>query len=191
MSDWGPLVGVSEVRTAVADTLKEWIDDALVVAAGAAGVDERRARPPRSWKRVADFRNIPEDQLPCLFVTSPGLAGPPQRHGDGTHTATWRAVVTALVRGKSYDDTADMVSVYCLAIRAVCLQRNSLGGFAESTRWTGEDYDALETSQARTLGAGFVDLDVTVAKVVDAKAGPPGPRSITSVNVDVDPMEGP
>jgi hypothetical protein len=168
---WGPIVSAVALREAIRSTLQLWLPSTVAEVARQAGVDPATILPVRSW-HVVSFEQAREDQLPAVFVTSPGLAGEPRRRGTGLITADWNATVVVLARAESHEATAKLVSLYTAAARVVCVQRSGFGGFAAACEWTGEDYDVVEDRKGRTLGGGFVDLVVTVSNVVDANGGP-------------------
>lgn len=174
MTVWGPIVGAPALRRAIRTTLQLWLPGAVAEAARQNGDDPTTIPAVRSW-RVVSLAQAQEDQLPAVFVTSPGMVGAPRRHGSGLYEATWNATVTVAARDQSHEATADLIGIYTAAVRTVCMQRPSFGGFAASTAWAGEEYDAIEAKAGRTLAAGFVDLTVVVLDVLNAFGGPATP----------------
>lgn len=185
---WGPIVAAPAMRKAITATLQLWLPSTLAETARQAGLTAPQvAALPlvKTWKWIAvnDAARLPVDQLPAVFVTSPGLADGPARNGKGSYTYEWNATVTAVARGQSYEDTADLVGFYVAAIRTACVQQPSFGGFSTACVLAGEDYALFDASVARTIAAGFVDLVVTVKDVANAYAGPATPP--------VDPLAAP
>jgi hypothetical protein len=111
--------------------------------------------------------------LPAVAFTSPGLAGTPVKSKRGQLQATWTCQATVYSRGDDYRSTARDVRLYVAAIRAVAARNSTLAygglpGIASRVSWTGEDYDAYtDPTAARTLGAGFVELEVGVDVALD------------------------
>jgi hypothetical protein len=182
MSVWGPIVSALALRQAIRSTLQLWLPSTVAEVARQAGVTPSTIPAVRSW-HVVSLEQASADQLPAVFVTTPGLADAPSRKGTGLHRADWNVTVTAAARAESHEATARLVALYTAAVRTVCTQRSSFGGFADASVWIGEDYDAIEERHGRTLAAGFVDLVVSVADVVDAHGGPLTPP--------VDPLAAP
>lgn len=163
----GPLVSVDEVCEAVESTLTAWLPSVLAEIAAAKSL----TLPVPTAYDMPDAAALRNDRaaLPALAVSSPGLASPPVRDGDGVYEATWRVVVTAFARADSYRATARAVRGYALAVRTCLVQHQDLGGIAAHVGWVGEEYAALDSRVARTLGAGFVTFTVTVPGVSSSR----------------------
>lgn len=195
MSSYGPVVTARKVRNQTLQLLRDWFVDALLEVFDQEEYEQADLSPStlvRSWAVLAEPRDAREDQMPAVFVTSPGLSDQPERNGDGQHTATWSVVVTIVVRGDTFQETADLVAVYAAAARLVLGQHKSLGGLSIGTYWRAEDYSALDISATRTLGAGQVEFDVVIPNVMNDRGGPPGevPEfpavDIEKINVAID-----
>lgn len=106
--------------------------------------------------------------FPAVAIVSPGLVDPPTKNRDG-YSATWRVVVTVWVRGSTHDKTQSLTRRYVLALRRCLL------GWGKGI-WVDEGYAEVEdVSAARTVGAGFVELNVYVPDAVTAEdLEPPG-----------------
>lgn len=165
----GPLFAVHQLRNATTNTLQAWLPVALVDVARQTGIDETTIPFPRSWKRVANWDSVPEDQVPVVYITSTGTQDVVRRRAEGVMDATWRLQVMAAVRGKSYEQTAERVSVYATAIRAVLLQhRPQIDGLGELL-WTGETLDAMQTQHQRTWAGALVEFDAHIHQAVIAE----------------------
>lgn len=166
----GPLISADDVCDAVEDTLVTWLPSVSAEIAAAKNV---------SLPAVTSY-SMPDPQalrsgsaeLPALVVSSPGLASPPQRDGEGMYRAAWTVVVSVFARGVDYRDTARVVRGYALAVRTSLLQHPSLGDFASELVWVNEEYDALDPAAARTAGGAFITVQVVVDDVTDAYGGP-------------------
>lgn len=189
-------VGAAQVRAAVQSTLEAWLPTYIADAERRAGLAARTIDLPRSWRRLARFDTVAADQLPAVFVTSPGIEVV-ERRGSGEHDATWRIAVTAVARGRTFEETADLVGYYTAAVRAALIQ-HAAHGIGATTRWDDESYDAVAVDAQRTLGAGVVEVLVTVRNVIDAHdadvpatppadpyATPAAPVTVTRTNVDL------
>lgn len=178
VTSWlGPVFGIHELRAAVTDVLQAWLPVALVDVARQTGVDETTVPFPRSWRRVASWDNVPEDQQPVVYVTSTGTVGENTRRSAGMTDATWRLAVLSAVRGKDYDQTAERASVYAAAIRAVLSQhRPDVEGLSQ-LKWVGESYDVLSTASQRTWAGALTEFDCQVDPSV-RQASPPRPAPL-------------
>lgn len=164
----GPVTPIHVVRRAVVDVLQTWLPAALVDVARQHDIDPHTVPLPRSWQRVASWRDVPQDQLPVVFSTSPGVTGLPVRNrGQGAWQATWRLPIVAAVRGNSYEQTATFTSVYGAAIRTVLLQQRPHVEGLSGLVWVGERYDAMQPDQQRTLAGALVEFDATIDHTVD------------------------
>lgn len=175
------------------------VEEALI-----ATLDPRLARyasqldiaPVKAYTRAHQFDKWPEDQVPMVSVTCPGMADQPTRHGDGKYTARWAVGVVALTSAATEDDTRRLSRVYAGLIRAVLLQEPSLHGLARSVTWTDESYDELDVKRRRNLSTAELTFIVEVDGVVDANelplmpSGPiPTPSdhdvTVTEINVEI------
>jgi hypothetical protein len=181
----GPLIGADEVCDAVEATLAVWFPSAVAEIAAAGG--PALALPTSYDMPDAAALRAGNAVIPAVVVSSPGLASAPVRDEEGAYRASWRVVVTAFARGNDYRDTARTVRGYALAIRTALVQHPSLGGFAAELTWDGEEYAALDSAAARTIGGAFVTFTVTVADVTDATAGPIVPPPATALVSPADP----
>jgi hypothetical protein len=181
----GPLVGADEICDAVESTLAAWFPS--VAAEIAAGGGPVLAAPTSYDMPDAAALRAGNAEIPAVVVSSPGLTAAPARDEEGLYRASWRIVVTAFARGADYRDTARTVRGYALAIRTILLQHPSLGGFASELTWDGEEYAALDSAAARTIGGAFVTFTVTVDDVTDATAGPLAPPPSTALVSPGDP----
>lgn len=175
---FGAIKTGADLRRAALDTLKVWMPTYIAEVARQAGLV-----PPgipgltaiASWQVVANFDELPDSNLPCLMVTSPGVVGKPVRHGSGLTDVIWGLDVYVVISGQDWGDTADKVGYYAGAARAALAQHGSLGGLAEWTRWEGESYGRIPQRQSRTLGGALVMFHTRVRSVLDTDAGPDTP----------------
>lgn len=171
-----PIVTRQEVEMAALNTLKLWFDTYLAEVERQKGLDVRQLPRPRSYIRKNEFDRWPEDQIPAIIVISPGLVGPPSGTGSGSFRGDWQLGVAVITEGQDNDNTRDLVGYYTAAIRALILQRPSLGGFAMGVTWEDERYDDIsDTEVGRTMASGQVVFQVTVEDLVSTKAGPVTP----------------
>lgn len=173
----GTIITSGQVRRAGIVHLQRWLPSVLIEVARQDGRDVENAveLPPqlvRSWHGVPNIRQIRDDQLPNISVEVTGIIRVSQDDGDGIVTATFGVDVAAYARGRTIDDTADIVGVYCAALRVVAEQHPDWNELASDTFWRGEEYGLVEGASVQTLGGGAVSLEVSIPGVFDRFAGP-------------------
>lgn len=149
------IVTAGGVRRAVEALLKEQMPAVLTKLATQEGV---LLPAPVSWNRLSDFTAISEQQSPAVVVTTPGITRVLPTVGCRAPVADWEARVFVVVRGRTFEETADRVAGYTAAVRSVLLAARRLPGYAESVTWGGETYAELVSDSTRTVGAGSVSV---------------------------------
>jgi hypothetical protein len=167
----------AEVRAAALATLQAQLPAVLLELGARLGV-ELPAPGPHSWVSLEDFRSLSDQQSPSIIVTCSGLPQAP-REDEDSWQPLWRLRAFAVVRGNSYEETADRVTHYCAAIRTVWARNRSLGGIATGGKWQGELYTELDRSKTRTIAAGSVTYDFLCPVTADV----PG---VTAETVELD-----
>ena len=170
----GPIVSKAHVTAAVTATLQQWYGYYLAEACRAHGLAPDALAGPVSWQKLPDVRAANPDQYPAVIVTSPGLAGRPTMDGEGNVRMTWRVQAIVMVRGQSFDQVERDVGIHTSALRVCTVQQGVFGDLDATTTLAGELYDVIDPRSARTLGAGQVDLEVTVSDVMGVQVGPSG-----------------
>lgn len=189
MSDltiFGPLVVDTEPGMAVEATLQFWFPTYLGLlnrALAAAGVDIGGDLPtPGAYVHSSDPNHFPEEAPPAIVIAVPGTLGEPQRF-QRSYRSSWDVRVICFVESNTRDNTEALARYYATAIRAILVQKRSLGNFAEGTTWRGTQYGVrVKDSSQRTLGSAEVRFAVDVTDVVTEFAGPTVP--ITTVPAD-------
>jgi hypothetical protein len=144
----------------------------------------------RDWRVVADFDARTDGQLPQLSVDTPGYVREPgQRVVAGGGSLTWPVVITVLHRSQGAAETLLRTQRYVTAASDALLASSPID---VAGRWcdvvpVAAAYDEVEPSQRRTLGAGFVEVNVTVPNAIDLTSVPPvsEPVPIADMNVTV------
>lgn len=175
MSVFGPIIDANQVEEAVRTTLQIWFPTYLRELEIQRGLPAGALPDPRAYVISGDNDREPEDQLPAVVIVSPGLADSAYQEGDGSFRAPWSVGVGIFTSAKDRESTEKLIRLYCAAARAIMLHKQSLGGFADGTEWIDEDFDEIEFDDTRTIGAGLVELVVTVANVVNRRGGPLSP----------------
>jgi hypothetical protein len=171
----GRIITGRDVELAALAMLKRWSSTYLSEAERQAG------RPAGSWPRIrtwtttSEFEKWPEDQLPCVLLISPGLAGPPRPDGSGRYRAEFTMGLATIVSAARADETAALAKAYCAAFRTCLLQHQSLEGFGSGLTWLDENYDDLPSVDTRSLGAGQAIFAVEVDDISRRWNGPPYP----------------
>lgn len=182
---FGPVVTLRTVEQGVAAFLRIWFLDYLDEIERREGYAPGQIERPRGIPIASDFEKWPEDQIPCLLVLSAGLAGAPQRQGDGSYTTDWQVAIAPIVKDIDEDATRNLASAYTAAVRWAVMQHQGLEGLGRVLRWRDETYDAGPLERRRTLAAGRFVFDVQM----DGSLVEFGP--VTPVNDPLDPSDPP
>lgn len=177
----GELIGADDVRNAVKNTILEWspyyltvVSDRLV-AAGLIGGDGQCDAPLDvfgTWENDPEHRSYGTGQPAAFMVTVPATVGSPDVRGNAKVWAKFRAQVVLQIFGTTWEEASDLTSWYEKATRWCILQHRSLGGFANATKWTGNQYSGRVHSSTRTEGQCIMAFDIEVANVIDISRGP-------------------
>lgn len=167
------IVTARYVRQTVEASLKARLPAFLTVISNQPGAEPLTAI--KTWRRMADFTGLREQDSPAVVVTTLGVPTPETEEGGG-HRAAWGVRVFIVARGRTYEETADRVADYVAAVRVALLADPSLGGAAEQVIWQGETYTELDRTEQRTIAAGSVtvsytfttDLGETTTPIVEA-----------------------
>ena len=186
MSWFELIIDGGEVEQRVQDTLKAWFPTYLrELELQTNDYEEGQLPAPRAYNVSESLDTFSEDQLPAIAVISPGLADRPTKTGDGKWSAIWEIGVGIVVSARDEATTRNLSRLYSAVIRAIMLQKRSLGGFADGVLWIDEAYDPLRVEEERTFQAGMLTFHVIVGDVVDQQGGP-----FTQLPPDPDTMPG-
>jgi hypothetical protein len=132
--------------------------------------------PIVDWRVVADFTDRTDGQLPQVAVESPGFAANPGARLPGR--LSWSIVITLQQRGTSYEHTVVRTQRYVAAVHDVLLAAPTLqvAGRDCDVQLVGVAYDEVDPRNARTLGAGYVEVTVTVPEALDVSDIPADPN---------------
>jgi len=175
-SMFGRFVTGHDVERWCLDCLKKWSGTFLAEVERQIGMTAGDLARVRRWRTSQSYDKFPEDQLPCVILRSTGVAELPERHGDGWVSARWLMQLDNVVSAATEDRSHELAMLYAAAHRAVMLQRPSLEGKANGTRWIVDDYTQQEFDSRRTLCASTSVIEVTVDKVLSTLAGPTTPN---------------
>jgi hypothetical protein len=174
-SVYGPIILASDVEDAIRDVLRDWIDSYLWEIERQHGMEVGGLESPRSWVTSAAIEKFPEDQLPCVVITSPGTTDAPAADGQGLYRVHWRIDVATQAAAAGNRIALRLARLYTAAMRAICVQHQN-SGLARRVDWLGERYDVLDTVDDRTVCIGVVSLRVEVYDVTNRNAAPDEPE---------------
>jgi hypothetical protein len=168
---FGRIVHKAQVERAALATLSTWNSTYLTEME----IQDDRANPlerPR-FMVVQSIAKFAEDAPPLIMVVSNGLAGRPQREGQGIYRATWKLATVALASAKDEASSNELAGLYLAAVKALLVQKPSLDGFAESVVWVDEDYDRVPIGEKRRMiAAAYAEFEIEIRDVLTADAGP-------------------
>ena len=133
MSVWGPTTDGADVEAAVIAHLEHWMPSTAEYV--------RRVKDPDDEKwpdGISEIREYgvshadaaaakwDEDQLPMLIVQSPGMEGDPVVEGDGTVSAIYGVMVSAIASSVTMADTKELARLYASAARLAIMQNPAL-----------------------------------------------------------------
>lgn len=172
------IIAGRQIEDAVETTIKLWLQTYLREMELQLGIQRNTYPDPASWEISPHFEKWSENRLPAVLIVSPGLAREPRMSGDGSYRAVWTVGIGVIVSAMDYDSTKIALSVYIAAIRALILQKQSLGGIANVVEWVDESYDDLPNLETgETAAGGQVVFNVEVADVVNKRGGPAIPSA--------------
>lgn len=172
---FGDIIIATQLEEAVVATLEAWFPVYIREIELQLGIPTDALPLPRSFITTDKIERSNTDQLPAVVVVSPGLSGHnrPQQEGDGSFRVPWGISIGVFVSGKDRTSTKNLIRQYVGICRAIMLQKQSLGGFADGTTWLDESYDDnFAFVDQETIGAGSVIFEVWVAGVVTRFGGP-------------------
>lgn len=166
------LVSLSDVSLAARSTLTTRLPAHL------AGL----ARPlpvPTSYDVVPTSDAIRRVQGAACAVSANALRQEPERKGDGSYDAWFVLTVALFHQNTTATPLLTATGDYAAAIRQCLEQHRTLGGLAETTRWTGESADLVgDALTPSNLGLAVVEFSVKVLNVLDQT-----PPAVTYVSV--------
>lgn len=175
---FGDIKSAAELEEATISILELWMETYLREMEIQVGIPIKTVARPRSYSRKnrVDDTYV-EEQLPKIIVICPGLSDPPRAEGTGDYRATWNLGVAVLVSAKDEQSTRALAQFYAAVVRAILLQRPSLGGKATGVTWQDEQYDEFEpdAGSTRSLCAAQSYFLVEMEYVTNRLKGPAEP----------------
>jgi hypothetical protein len=205
VSVFGPTLDSADVEAAMLAHLRAWVPTTLA--------EVRRQKDPEGklWpESVEAIREYtvshasavahrwPEDQLPMLIAESPGMEGDPYEQGDGTVSAIYGIMVTAIASGATVADTKALARLYASAARMAVMQEPSLkaGGdteFASGIAMGPERIVPVRrgVEAERNLLAVTVPFLIEVDGILNVTGGPLKPQTAEEIAEGKEPPEWP
>jgi hypothetical protein len=185
-SAFGPILSAFEVEHALAACVRIWIRDYLAEMARQRRQEPEGMPPFRAITVAGAPEKWPEDQLPALLLSSPGLAETSSRrgievHGDGGYVARYRVDAVCEVSARGNRQAIRLARIYAAAVRALLIQQ-PLRAPSHPPPWLrrvdrlGEDFTLRDWTVDRTRCAGRVSVVVEVADDMTRGLGPRQPR---------------
>lgn len=176
---FGAFIASWQLEQAVIAHLRAWMPDYLpYVYRQAKEILDKPALPafplPKSYTVVPrEPDKWKEDQLPAILVVSPGLTDRPTQDGADNYRATFDLGIAAIVSTGSEETSKLFADLYFAAASMICLDKPSLGSFAEGTTMESAENDWLTGERNRTLASTFGNFNVAVAGFREITGGPP------------------
>lgn len=177
LSVYGSLVTAPEVEAAITFVIEERIKEYVArIERHTAGWGDDARKPesialPKSFITRNDQDHWPEEMLPSVVVTAPGLADTPKMEGDGTYRATWRVGIGVVVGASSIAKAEELAKLYGAAVRELLIQNPGLEGFSEGVIWEDERYDEIPNQDNLNVAAAAEIFAVEVRGVANRRGG--------------------
>jgi hypothetical protein len=183
VSVFGTIIDDGVVEDAVVAHLKRWFSTYLAEVEDQRGLARGYYERPvaSSFTVRTDFDKFPEEMLPFIVVTSPGIDDDPPKDGGGVYRPRWDIAIT--VFGASSENPRRMVQRMSAAIRTLLVQKPSLmdpdqpsdiDNLVRGIDWLGSRNDPvpLDEEDSRTVWANRQAFTIEVAGAMVTKAGP-------------------
>jgi hypothetical protein len=182
-SAFGQMLSAVEVEEAIAQCIRVWWRDYLAEAERQRGLPVERMPTFRSIVAGGVPERFPEDQLPAVLVTSPGLepAGGLEVHGDGWFVVRWRIDCTAEISARGNREAVWLARIYAAMLHSLVVQQvlrapSSPPAWLRGVTWRDEDFTVRAPLFERTRCAGRARFIIETADVVNRHLGPRTPQ---------------
>lgn len=200
-SIFGDFVLDEEVKQAVEDTIREWIETYLGLVERRVGLEPRSLPLPRGYVHSDEgtLSKRPENKLPCIAILAPGSGTlAPKADGEGRQRGGVVLNVAVIVSTKS-GSASLTASRYRKALELLLVHNPALGGVAADLFFRGWRNDDLKAEDGRSIAAGVNVIEALIPNLSQAGAGLKTPLEnpyeetegtvVTDVDVDLDPEE--
>lgn len=174
---FGEIVTVSDVWTALQDTLKLWFPTYLREQERVSGRAYAVLRRPVGWRVFTESLDTKiGDQFPVCVIVAPGIATPLEQRENSLYSAVFEMGVSVIVKARDVSETLSLAAQYGAAMRKIILDHGSLGGLASGTSVIGEDYNEIPDESQRTLAAAQLIVSIRVDNAAAGTGGPLEPE---------------
>jgi hypothetical protein len=179
-ADFGPLVVETDVDKAILAVLELWLPTHL------SQVERERHLSPHTLARptAASYSNVLEDAefldhgLPAILVTT-AESTDYHRGPEGLYSASYRSVVSCVVRGRSGPESREVGALFAGAVKRSIAQNADLDGIATQSLLESSSLQPVadSTDKGRYLVVAQSHWNVYVDDVLQSRAGPAVPAS--------------
>lgn len=172
---FGTLFGADQLEAAVVTTLETWLPTYLAEVERQRDMTAGEISAPKSYRTIPRFDKFPEDQIPAIYVVSPGVFNEPVKRGGGKYQATYSLGVAAVVESTTPDAVNTLSKLYSSAVVAAIMQHRYLGfpqGKIEGVDWVDETFTDIPPLQGRSLASAQNVFVITINDVLTVGAGP-------------------
>ena len=191
----GPMIDGWALKQGLVNTLQLWLP--TYVAEFNRQVGQSVMEVPYDYIHRPDERIPAKAPASAINTTILGTATTPERHGDGSMLAAYHCKVFAYYYGTSdWNESEALLYAFAALVRQTIVQNPSLGGVANTTKWTGIKFYQDKTLTSPLLQALFADIDfvIVLSDVGNALGGVPTPTldplsplpTVTDVGVTVE-----
>jgi hypothetical protein len=174
-SPYGTIFGADQLEEAAKETLIKWMPTYLAEVERQRGMEPGEIPLPRSYRTVPRFDKFPEDQIPAIYLVSPGIFGEPVKRGGGVYQVQYSLGFAVVVETRDPDSVNTMAKLYSSAIVAAIMQHRNLGfeqGKIEGVDWVDETFLDIPTQDSRSLASAQGVFVIMVNDVLTVGAGP-------------------
>lgn len=181
IANWGPLVIATDVDDAVIEALKQWVPTYLLQTARERNLPAEAGRQmaaPRTYTNVLEEDEFLDHQIPMVLVTTADTAkvkgGP-----NSSYEAMWNVKVSAVVRGRSAQESRLFAALYEGAIRRAITQKCRGVGPINESKWLAVKLAAVRdaSGKGRYLAAGIGTYNVSTDYAAQGFGGPDIPNA--------------
>ena len=160
LATYGSIITGPDVERAVMAILEERMEEYVARMERHEGRDPKSVELPQSFITRNDRDHWPQEMLPSVVVTSPGLSDEPKKEGDKSYRAKWAVGVGVMCGADTPTNAEALAKFYGAAVRECLLQHPSLEGFSEGVIWEHEKYDEIPSENQNLFAASVIFLSL-------------------------------
>lgn len=176
-SVYGTIKPPDELSMKIAETIQARHDEYLAEVERVVGLPPRKIPRIKSYSFTDDgnLDKMPEDEIPCVVILTPGVASQPVMDGDGYFRVNYVASVAVIAAGQNQEEASKLAKWYGVMIATLLLQNSGVGGYVDGMTWRGVRFDDLPTEAARSMAIAFNVFEMEVPDVLTMNGGLPEP----------------